>query len=64
MSELKLGQELDVICVMVPHDVFLNLSIGEYKEYCLTQPNPVFFDLKSRFDREILNKNGFKVIRT
>jgi len=64
LTELKPGQELDVICVMVPHDDFLDISINEYKKYCLSQPNPVFFDLKSKFDRKFLSKNGFKVLRT
>ena len=49
---------------MVPHNEFLDISIKDYKKYCLFQSNPVFLDLKSKFDRQILNKNGFKVIRT
>ena len=64
ISKLESYDNLDVICIMVPHDRFINLEISEYKKYCKFQPNPIFFDLKSKFSREDLMKNGFKVLRT
>ena len=64
ISKLESYDNLDVICIMVPHDHFINLEISEYKKYCKFQPNPIFFDLKSKFSRKDLMKNGFKVLRT
>lgn len=64
MSELKPNHKLDVICVMVPHDSFVKLDAKKYKKFCESKSNPIFFDLKSKFCREDLIKNGFKVLRT
>ena len=64
ISELKHEHKLDVICIMVPHDNFTRLDISEFKKYCQSQSNPIFFDLKSKFCRKDLIKNGFKVLRT
>ncbi len=64
ISELKPNHKLDVICVMVPHDSFVKLDAKKYKKFCESKSNPIFFDLKSKFCREDLIKNGFKVLRT
>ena len=56
-------EDLDVICLMVPHQEYLNMDISQYKNYCKKNDHPIFFDLKSKFDRKKLKSKGFNVIR-
>lgn len=55
--------DLDVICLMVPHDEFMNKNAKDYKKYCSKADLPIFFDLKSQYSRDNLCDEGFKIIR-
>ena len=55
--------DIDVICMMVPHKEFLKKSFEEYRLLCEKSERPVFFDLKSAFDRSTLEESGFQVMR-
>ncbi len=55
--------DIDVICMMVPHKEFLKKSFEEYRLLCKKSERPVFFDLKSAFDRSTLEESGFQVMR-
>ena len=55
--------DLDVICLMVPHEQFMQKSAKDYKKYCTRNDSPVFFDLKSQYSKDDLCDEGFKLIR-
>ena len=63
IKKINNTNDIDVICMMVPHKEFLKKSFEEYRLLCEKSERPVFFDLKSAFDRSTLEESGFQVMR-
>ena len=60
--KLEDNVNFDAIIVAVAHDQFKTVSPLKFKKWCAEQPQPVFFDLKSIYDQELLIDAGFSIL--
>jgi len=62
LTEFSKMSELDSIIVAVGHEQFRSISPSDYRRRC-RQITPVFADVKSIYDRNELERQGFSVFR-
>ena len=63
LTNIDKSSNLDVLIVAVSHKQYREKTLKELRSYCSNQPKPILADLKSIFQKDQSEREGFTVFR-